>query len=170
MTNSPTKSWSSIDGIFWYTVIRNGEPECTTIQQTSVGNRPCYDYNFKGACYRQNCFYVHSSLKYGMVHPFAFCPQAKSNQCYPRVPNAVGVHTYLARNFTPRYQTHFQRAANSNQGFRPRGSRFPALRMAAPQNLTIRFHLCQNLINPFDLWCLNFSPINVTELNKLKRT
>ncbi|XP_063426546.1 uncharacterized protein LOC134710223 isoform X3 [Mytilus trossulus] len=36
MANNPTRSWSSIDGILWYTVIANGEPEGNTIQQTSV--------------------------------------------------------------------------------------------------------------------------------------
>ena len=138
MANNPTRSWSSIDGILWYTVIANGEPEGNTIQQTSVGNRPCYDYNFKGACHRQNCFYTHLCMKCGMAHPFAGCPQqANSNQAYARAQNAAR-GTYqntvrVARNFAPRTQTHFQRAANSNQGFRPRGSRFPALRMAAPQ-------------------------------------
>ncbi|CAC5407042.1 unnamed protein product [Mytilus coruscus] len=153
MANNPTRSWSSIDGILWYTVIANGEPECITIQQTSLGNRPSYDYNFKGACYRQNCFYTHSYLKCGMVHPFPGCPQqVNSNQTYVRVQNAVR-GTYqntstirVARNFAPRTQTHFQRASNSNQGFRPQGSRLPALRMAAP-HLTIKFYILRKLVD-----------------------
>ena len=76
-------------------------------------------------------------MKCGMAHPFAGCQQVNSNQAYARSQNAArGTYqntTRVARNFAPRSQTHFQRGANSNQGFRPRGSRFPALRMAAPQ-------------------------------------
>ncbi|CAC5390764.1 unnamed protein product [Mytilus coruscus] len=150
MAKNPTRSWSSIDGILWYTVIANGEPECNTIQQTSVGNRLCYDYNSKEVCYRQNCFCIHSCLKCGFAHYFVFCPQqVNSNQTYPRVQNAArGTYQNTsrpARNFAPRTQTHIQRAASSNQGFRPRRSRCPALRMAAPQNLTIKFYIFQNL-------------------------
>ncbi|VDH99618.1 Hypothetical predicted protein [Mytilus galloprovincialis] len=125
MANNPTRSWSSIDGILWYTVIANGEPEGNTIQQTSVGSLS------------STKLFLHPFM-YEMRNgpPFRWLQQANSNQAYARAQNAAR-GTYqntvrVARNFAPRTQTHFQRAANSNQGFRPRGSRFPALRMAAP--------------------------------------
>ena len=73
MAINPNNSWSNIDGTLWLRFIAKGS---TGVQNsTYTSQRPCYDYNFKKACFRRNCIYRHSCMKCGAFHPAAICNQ-----------------------------------------------------------------------------------------------
>ena len=63
-----TKSWANIDVFLWLQFIANGA-QGVTIEIS----KPCFDFNLKGICYRQNCIYKHSCMKCSAFHPALTC-------------------------------------------------------------------------------------------------
>ena len=137
MANNPTRSWASIGGILWFTIIANGSSLNTTNQQIQVSNRPCWNYNFKGLCIRQLCNYKHACLKCGLAHPFAYCTRAV-NQSYANTPSSVRTVNYNAarpiRQDVHRAQQSFSRPPFLNRGPRPVINRFPVIKFPLQYN------------------------------------
>jgi hypothetical protein len=108
MANNPTRSWASIDGILWFTIIVNGSSLNTTNTHIQVSYRPCWDYNFKGLCIRQLCNYKHVCLKCGLAYPVAYCTRVV-NQSYANTPSSVRAVNYNAVRDVHRAQQSFSR-------------------------------------------------------------
>ena len=136
MANNPTRSWSSIDGILWFTIIANGTSNTSSNPQ--INNRGyCWDFNFKCFCTRQNCYFRHACLKCGLAHPFAYCQQAINkniNRTNYNRPQTYGSIRHTRQNLT-RPQQNFIRAPPVNQPPRPKVDRFPMLRLPGQPNL-----------------------------------
>ena len=63
-----TKNWSEIDGQLWLRFIAT-KPQILT----SPNRKICFDYNFKGSCYRRNCIYMHNCIKCQELHSALNC-------------------------------------------------------------------------------------------------
>ena len=133
MANNPSRSWASIDGMLWFTIIANGASHSQTNNQTANGY--CWDFNFKCFCTRQNCFYRHVCLKCGLAHPFAYCqqnPNRNTNTHFNRPQFSGSVRSI--RQAPPRPQQNVLRAPPAIQAPRQNFSRFPILRLPRQSN------------------------------------
>ena len=136
MANNPTRSWSSIDGILWFTIIANGTSNTTTSVNYQINNRGyCWDFNFKCFCTRQTCFFRHACMKCGLAHPFAYCQQSTNkniNRTNFSRPQDYGSVRYRQNLIKP--QQNFIRAPPVYQPPRQKVDRFPLLRLPGQLN------------------------------------
>ena len=73
---NPTRPWSQVDGVLWLRFIAKGASGIQNVNSYSnPQQRKCYDFNFKRGCFRNNCTYLHSSLKCGGMHSASSCFQ-----------------------------------------------------------------------------------------------
>jgi hypothetical protein len=63
-----TKNWVLIDGQLWLQLIALGIQKK---QPPSINK--CFEFNVKGKCHRNNCFYKHICIKCSMNHPTMHC-------------------------------------------------------------------------------------------------
>lgn len=116
VSRNPTRSWSNIDAELWLRFIAKGSHGQNT-GQSRLSKYPCYDYNFKGQCNRQNCIYRHNCMKCSLLHPACNCfqsmgygpptprfqvPQIRGNTQRPLNPNMNNNTSIRPRNFAPR--------------------------------------------------------------------
>lgn len=66
----PSISWSAIDSELWLIYMAS-----TTNNPTA--SHKCYDYNFKGYCSRQSCFYSHLCMYCSGSHPQVHCARQR---------------------------------------------------------------------------------------------
>lgn len=126
MSKNPTRSWAQIDGHLWLTCGLSGDN-----MSLNTNAPPCYEYNFKGYCNRNNCTYAHSCIKCKVGHPASTC----NAYAEARVNRGSAFSQQYSSNWqpysgfqtqTPRYpqvsasnfQPYYPRSAQS--GFRPR--------------------------------------------------
>ena len=64
------KTWAQIDGFVWLQFIAKGVSNAVVHDNLA---KPCFNYNFKGVCYRFNCIYNHNCMKCLLVHPAIIC-------------------------------------------------------------------------------------------------
>uniref|UniRef100_A0A8W8HS92 C3H1-type domain-containing protein n=1 Tax=Magallana gigas TaxID=29159 RepID=A0A8W8HS92_MAGGI len=70
--------WGVVDPELWMIYMTPTAPQTHTYNQTYTSNKrvnsdKCFDYNFKGACTRPNCQYVHRCLRCNNAHSCNTC-------------------------------------------------------------------------------------------------
>ena len=109
-------SFGNIDNELWLIYMANpASPNVHATQSNSPNvHAKCYDFNFKGACSKHQCKYIHTCLQCGMQHPL-------TQQSYQ------GGRPYNNdyRSFRPRHAWIRPRGLDFGQrGPRPRAQRF----------------------------------------------
>ena len=114
MSVDPTTSWESIDQELWLLFMVDcpvsSLPQNNQVMMSSTAKsypvmnmssiNKCYNYNYKGICERNPCFYKHVCFRCSGAHPFLSCPQNTTNQYLrPRAP----IESFSVRN-APRMQ------------------------------------------------------------------
>lgn len=74
-----------VDPELWMIYMTPTAPQTHTYNQTHTSNKrvnsdKCFDYNFKGACTRPNCQYVHRCLRCNNAHSSNTCSLATPTQ------------------------------------------------------------------------------------------
>ena len=77
--------WGVVDPELWMIYMTPTAPQTHTYNQTHTSNKrvnsdKCFDYNFKGACTRPNCQYVHRCLRCNNAHSSNTCSLATPTQ------------------------------------------------------------------------------------------
>lgn len=123
MSNDPSRSWSNIDGHLWITCSLFGTSSSTQ-QPRPLGI--CYDFNYKGGCFKSFCKYAHTCMICKAAHPVGSCYKSNSQTETMRSNQAIDGSSSQPRpqffrrfpSFQPnRYP--FTPAAPGTQAFRP---------------------------------------------------
>lgn len=96
----PSLPWGPVDLDFWALCVQQPQPQVQAINQAS---RICFDYNYKGVCYRFPCPYLHQCGKCAAGHPSKSCPNQSRMQAQIR-PNLLSNVTRPRYIFSPRVQ------------------------------------------------------------------
>lgn len=71
VARNPTKNWNIIDSQLWLQIMAIASTNTHTTQQPRINK--CYDFNFKGVCSRNGCWFSHTCLKCSLNHPSIRC-------------------------------------------------------------------------------------------------
>ncbi|XP_078331937.1 uncharacterized protein LOC111128733 isoform X2 [Crassostrea virginica] len=103
MSISPFNNWGVIDSELWL-VYMTPKPAAVQSKPQSLGtNLKCFDYNYRAACQRTSCPYLHRCLKCNNINPAIHC--FNSQPTFNQNPSNV--------------QPHFREAPNQKILFRP---------------------------------------------------
>jgi hypothetical protein len=82
MANDPSRSWSNIDGHLWITCSLFGTSSVPLMPKPRFEG-PCYDFNYKGGCFRTFCKYAHSCIICRVAHPVVNCTKSNTRNAVP---------------------------------------------------------------------------------------
>ena len=80
MSINSSRLWSNIDGHLWLTCGLLGDNPSTSDEvNRNASAGACYDYNFKGGCYKMFCQYRHTCIVCKLPHPSNTCVNAQKS-------------------------------------------------------------------------------------------
>ena len=108
MSVDPGRSWDTIDNELWLLYMQVSHTNVYSQQNALKQLGRCYDFNFKGMCYKNACSFLHKCLRCCGDHPQCSCPvrpksaQPLTNSTEMKPSASQGYRGAVNSNFRPR--------------------------------------------------------------------
>lgn len=120
-TLAPESSWADIDAELWL-IFMSGPTVSPYMASSTIApssrakHGKCFDFNFKGTCFRYSCSFAHSCLQCSGEHPSCQCHLNNFNKqtFQPRMPTNPQSFPFPNRNSGPK---------SAHRAIRPMGIR-----------------------------------------------